>query len=1060
MHSSSDSRQTEKVIEESRDRFRSCHSPVTHPHPQPLSRGERGAICLSGLSLALGPRPSPLGLLSVPPCLRGLVILLLLVSTAAADPIDFDRQVAPLLATRCLECHDGTDPKGKLDLSEHALLTKGGESGPVLIDNKLDDSPLWQRVRDDEMPPKHPLSAEDKAVLKAWIEQGAKWGSGPIDPYRFSSDRRAGYDWWSLKSLPRTPPPAVPAEWQGRVNNPIDQYVLAALKEQGLSPSEPAEPRQLVRRLALDLTGLPPTPEEVRAFEQAPTSEAYEALITKWLSSPQYGERWARHWLDLARFGESQGFERDKLRTNSWPYRDWVIQALNTDMPYDEFVRMQIAGDLLHPDDANAITATGFLVAAPYDEVGQSQQSAAMRAVVRQDELEDLVGTVGQTFLGLTANCARCHDHKFDPISQAEYYQLAACLDGVRHGERKILTKPMREELDANLARQKSATEEIDAIEKPAKQKVRQSRTDGTKPPAPTPLARWDFDKDLSDQIGDLDGSPRAGASLQAGKLVVDGQSGFVTTTPIPVRLKAKTLEAWVQLAKLDQAGGGVMGVQTTDGVRFDSIVFGEREAKRWMAGSEGFVRYQSFQGPEETEAASRTMHVAITYAEDGTITCYRDGKPYGTAYDSGEPAVYEPGTAQVVFGLRHGTEPGGNRLLTGAIDSAQLYDRALTADEVAASAGRTDIVTTEELLAALSDAERTRREALLAERTSLRAREKQLRETSVYACAPRPPGVTKILARGNPATPTDVVTPRALTAVAQLSADFGLAPEASDAERRVALARWITSPQNPLFARVIVNRVWQYHFGVGLVDSSNDFGFNGGRPTHPELLDYLAQSLINSGWSLKQLHRLIVTSNTWKQSSRPRTECLKIDADNRWLWRMRPHRLEAETIRDLALAVSGTLNPQVGGPPYQDFKTFNFNSQFFEMIDPETPDAHRRTIYRTWIRSGRSSLLDALDCPDPSTTAPRRAVTTTPVQSLALLNNSFMLRMADALAARLEREVPGDRRGQIDRLFWLAYSRGLSEPESGQLIEFTSQHGLPALCRAVLNSNEFVFAE
>jgi hypothetical protein len=275
-----------------------------------------------------------------------------------------------------------------------------------------------------------------------------------------------------------------------------------------------------------------------------------------------------------------------------------------------------------------------------------------------------------------------------------------------------------------------------------------------------------------------------------------------------------------------------------------------------------------------------------------------------------------------------------------------------------------------------------------------------------------------------------------------------------------VALARWITSPQNPLFARVIVNRVWQYHFGVGLVDSSNDFGFNGGRPTHPELLDYLAQSLINSGWSLKQLHRLIVTSNTWKQSSRPRTECLKIDADNRWLWRMRPHRLEAETIRDLALAVSGTLNPQVGGPPYQDFKTFNFNSQFFEMIDPETPDAHRRTIYRTWIRSGRSSLLDALDCPDPSTTAPRRAVTTTPVQSLALLNNSFMLRMADALAARLEREVPGDRRGQIDRLFWLAYSRGLSEPESGQLIEFTSQHGLPALCRAVLNSNEFVFAE
>lgn len=1058
----------EKALVGSHAGFRSCRSPVTNPHPQPVSRGERGARKLLTnfhrplkTLLAPGPRTSPLRLPSVPPCLRGLLLVLAFATgTQAADPIDFDQQVGPLLARHCLECHDGTDPKGKLDLSEQALLSKGGESGPVLIEGKIDDSPLWQKVRDDEMPPKHPLPADDKAVLKAWIEQGAKWGSGSIDPYRYSSDRRAGYDWWSLKPLQRSAPPIVPSEWQSRVANPIDQFVLATLKEHGLTPSETAAPRQLVRRLALGIIGLPPTPNEVQAFEKDPTPEAYDALLTKWLNSPQYGERWARHWLDLARFGESQGFERDKLRTNSWPYRDWVIQALNADMPYDQFVRMQIAGDLLLPDDASAITATGFLVAAPYDEVGQSQQSLAMRAVVRQDELEDLVGTVGQTFLGLTTNCARCHDHKFDPISQTEYYQLAACLDGVRHGERRILTEPMRLELDTNLARQKAATEEIDAIEKPAKQKVRQSRRDGTKPSAPAPLARWDFDKDLTDQIGDLDGGPRAGASLQAGKLVLDGKSGFITTTPIPVRLKAKTLEAWVQLAKLDQAGGGVIGVQTTDGVRFDSIVYGEREASRWMSGSEGFARYQSFQGPEETEAASRTVHVAITYAEDGTITCYRDGKPYGTAYDCGEMAVYEAGSAQLVFGLRHGTEAGGNRLLAGAIDTAQLYDRALTAEEVAASAGRTDIVTTEELLAVLNDAERARREALMAERSALRIREKQLRETTVYACAPRPPGVTKILIRGNPATPTDVVAPRALTALSALNPDFGLAPEASDADRRLALAKWITDAKNPLFARVIVNRVWQYHFGVGLVDSPNDFGFNGGRPTHPELLDYLANSLMENGWSLKHLHRLILTSNTWKQSSRPRAECLKVDADNRWLWRARPHRLEAETIRDMALAVSGTLNSQIGGPPYQDFKTFSFNSQFFEMIDPETPDAHRRTIYRTWIRSGRNSLLDVLDCPDPSTTAPRRPVTTTPVQSLALLNNSFMLRMADALAGRLESEVPGDRRGQIDRLFWLVYSRPLTDQESGPLIEFVNKFGLSALCRVTMNSNEFVYAE
>lgn len=989
-----------------------------------------------------------------------IMLVMLSTVTFAAEPIDFPNQIAPLLARHCLECHDGTDPKGKLDLSEPSLLAKGGESGPVLLTGKVDHSPLWQKVRDDEMPPKHPLSVPEKALLKSWIEQGAAWSGGPIDPYKYSSDRRAGYDWWSLKPLSDPQPPAIPQEWQRHVANPIDQFVLATLKPHGLSPAETAAPHQLVRRLALDLTGLPPTPDQVRSYTNDPSVVAYEALVTQWLNSPQYGEKWARHWLDLARFGESQGFERDKLRPNSWPYRDWVIRAFNSDMPYDQFVRMQLAGDLLQPDDAEAITATGFLVAAPYDEVGQTQQSLAMRAVVRQDELEDLVGTVGQTFLGLTTNCSRCHDHKFDPISQTEYYQLAACLDGVRHGDRRVQTTASKQELESSQARQKAIGEELDAIEKPARQKVRQSRSEGSQPPAPTPIARWDFDKDFTDQIGELKATPRSGAVLEAGKLIVDGKSGFVATPPIPVRLKAKTLEAWVRLANLEQAGGGVIGVQTTDGVRFDSIVYGEREAKHWMSGSEGFVRYQSFQGPEETEAHNRIVHIAITYAEDGTITAYRDGKLYGQPYDCGESAVFEPGSAQVVFGLRHGTEGGGNRLLAGAIDTAQLYDRALTADEVAASAGRTDIVTTEELVAALSEADRTRREALLSERTALRAREKQLQETSVYACTPRPPGVTKILVRGNPGTPTDVVSPRGLTALSALNPDFGLSPEAPDAERRLALAKWMTAPENPLFARVIVNRIWQYHFGVGFVDSPNDFGFNGGRPSHPELLDYLARWLIEHGWSLKKLHRLILTSNTWKQSSRPRPECQTVDADNRWLWRMRPHRLEAETIRDMSLAISGTLNPQVGGPPYQDFRTFNFNSQFFEMIDPETPDAHRRTIYRTWIRSGRSSLLDVLDCPDPSTTAPRRAVTTTPVQSLALLNNSFMLRMAEALAQRLENAAPNDRRQQIDQLFWLAYSRGATELEVSELSQFSNTHGLAAVCRVVLNSNEFVFAE
>ena len=975
-------------------------------------------------------------------------------------PVDFDRQVAPLLARHCLECHDGADPKAKLDLSESALAIAGGESGVAIVAGDPAASPLWQRVRDGEMPPKEKLTDSEKTLLETWIQQGAKWGNGPIDPYRYSSEKRAGYDWWSLKAMQPVELPALPNEWESQAAHPIDRFVLAKLLEHKLTPSAPAAPQLLTRRLAFDLTGLPPSPEEVATFAASPTPQAYEALLARYLNSPHYGERWARHWLDLARYGESQGFERDELRTNSWPYRDWVIRSLNEDLPYDQFARMQIAGDLLKPNDAEGIIATGFLVAAPYDEVGHTQQSAAMRAVVRQDEMEDLVGTVGQTFLGLTVNCARCHDHKFDPITQVEYYQLAACLDGVRHGERKIVTDSVRAQVAGVQARLKMVSEELTAIESPIRERILKDRARGNAPPAPRPIARWDFSSDLRDQIGKLPAAARPGAEIKDGHLVLDGQAGFATSAPIPVQLKAKTLEAWVQLATLQQAGGGVIGVQTTDGQRFDSIVFGEREPNRWMAGSEGFVRTESFQGPEEQDAATRPVHVAIVYAEDGTITAYRDGQPYGQPYDCGEAATFEPGTAQVVFGLRHGAEAGGNRLLAGSLDTAQLYDRALSAEEVAASAGRTDFVTTEELVAALTDADRTQRDRLLNEQATLGDQHKQLQNSSVYACTPQPPGVTHLLLRGNPGTPGDPVTPRGIAAVSTSSPDFGLQPDSPDEPRRVALARWIASRDNPLFARVIVNRVWQHHFGVGLVDSPNDFGFNGARATHPELIDYLASWLIENGWSLKKLHTLILTSNTWKQSSHRQAENAVIDAENRWLWRFSPHRLEAETVRDAMLSVSGQLNLQVGGPPYQDYRMSVFNSTFFEMIDPETPDAQRRTIYRTWVRSGRNSLLDALDCPDPSTTAPRRAITTTPVQSLSLLNNSFVLRMADATARRLETDQTTGVAAQIDHLFQLAYGRSASAAERAELSAFVEQYGLSAVCRVVFNSNEFVYAE
>ena len=345
---------------------------------------------------------------------------------AAAKPIDaakqFDTTVGRLLALRCLECHNDSDRKGGLDLSRFRTALAGGDSGKVLLAGSAEQSLLWQQVESEEMPPDESLTVSEKALLKEWIAAGAKWGTDPIDPFRYTTGKRAGYDWWALQPVARPPLPAVgDSAWP---RTAIDRFVLAGLEEQGLSPSPEADRRTLIRRLSFDLLGLPPSPEDVRTFVTDRSPDAYARLVDRLLASPHHGERWARHWLDLARFGESQGFERDKIRPNAWRYRDWVVDAFNGDMPYDRFARLQLSGDVLWPDDAGALAATGFLVAGPYDEVGQSQLSAAMKAVVRQDELEDIVGTVGQTLIGLSVNCARCHDHKFDPILHVEYYRL------------------------------------------------------------------------------------------------------------------------------------------------------------------------------------------------------------------------------------------------------------------------------------------------------------------------------------------------------------------------------------------------------------------------------------------------------------------------------------------------------------------------------------------------------------------------------------------------------------------------------------------------------------
>ncbi|MDB5330120.1 MAG: Planctomycete cytochrome [Phycisphaerales bacterium] len=902
------------------------------------------------------------------------------------------------------------------------------------------------------------------AALCGWRALARAPGSGEVLA-RATSEKRAGLDWWALQPLKEiVVPQEGGAQWD---KNGIDAFVLGRLKENHLEPSPAAGRREIARRLYFDLIGLPPTPAEMADYLGDEKPDAYARLVDRLLASPHYGERWARHWLDVARFGESDGFERDALRPNAWRYRDWVIAALNADMPYDEFARMQIAGDVLKPGDADGIIATGFLTAGAWDEVGQNQQSAAMKAVVRFDELEDLVGTTAQTFLGLTVNCARCHDHKFDPIPQAEYYRIASALAGVRHGDRDIGGATFAAESGRRVAaiegRIDILSRQILAIEQPVRERLtreRAGRTPGKVVAAPEPIARWTFTADLRDGVASLHGTAHGDAKVSDAGLRLDGRGGYVLSSPLIKDLREKTLEAVVSLTDLRQRGGGVIGVQTLDGATFDSIVFGEREPGKWMAGSNGFVRTQPLRGEEEKQADTSPVHMAIVYASDGTITAYRNGARYGQPYKSAGLVTYKANEAQATFGIRH-LPDGPGKLLGGTILRAALYDRALSAEEVARAAGLTTVpVTLAEVLAALPPQERAQRDVVVLEADHLRGQQDREKAAKAYAVVPGAPPVMHVLRRGNPAQEGETVTPGGIGAVTGAAADFGLPPDAPDSDRRARLAMWITDPHNPLFARVIVNRLWQYHFGVGLVETPNDFGFNGGRPSHPELLDWLAGELIRRKWSLKDMHRLIVTSATYRQSTRMNAAAFRADPGNRLLWRQSPRRLEAEALRDAMLATAGELNADVGGAAYQDFYTFTNNTTFYEPRDYVGESFNRRSVYRTWVRSGRSPLLDVFDCPDPSTRAPRRPVTTTPLQALSLMNDSFVLRMSDRLAERVAREAGPDVTRQIALAYELAFGRPATAEEIAEARRVAERDGMSAVCRVLFNSSEFVFVD
>ncbi len=987
------------------------------------------------------------------------------VSFGVADPPDkkqaSEKGVAAwrLIASRCAQCHGGEDPPGKLDLTTREALERGGESGAA-IDAKaleggsIDAHPLWQRVVAGEMPPNKPLNEADQQIVREWLLSGAKYPGEPLDPNAFSTGERAGYDWWALQ------PNRVRWPDGTAIEGHIDRLIDDKLAESKLKRSLPVDKASLLRRVTFDLTGLPPTPEEVESFVKDKSADAYEKRVDRLLASSFYGERQARMWLDVAHFGESDGFEYDRIRPTAWRYRDWVIDAFNNDLPYDQFIKLQIAGDVMAPNDHAAVVAAGFLVHGAHDSLLPAFE--AQRKVMRQDELEDIVGLVGQSFLGLTVHCARCHDHKFDPISQVDYYRLAAALGGVRRGEREVPALPLPEEIASRLKQQKERLDKLTTLGRERVIAAFDAQEGAIASPAPTPMAAWNFTENLKDQVGELHCRLQGNAKQTPDGLVLDGMNAFAASAPLQRELKEKTLEAWVKVEDLAQQGGGAISIQSRDGGRFDAIVYGEREANRWMAGSEGFVRTQSFNGTAENDS-SRPVHFVIAYSGDGRITGYRNGEHYGEGYKSSGPPSFPLEQTEIIFGMRHGPV-GGNRMLKGTIVRAALYDRALSAEEVSAAASSVGRFVTEKgIQEALGSELAAERAKLQQEVGSLESQMNDRLHPKAFTITPQPAPETHRLARGNPASPREAVNAGGLMAVAKIQGKpVDLAsPQESEGERRVRLANWIASPDNPLTARVIVNRIWQQHFGSGLIETPSDFGFNGGQPTHPELLDGLANRLVAGSWSLKQLHRSMVLSQTYRQSSAPRDEAVKVDASNRLLWRMPHRRLDAESVRDASLAVAGLLNDQRGGPSFQDFRAYvHKNAQFFDPLDQAGPQFDRRSIYRMWARGGRNPLLDTLDCPDPSVAAPKRGSTTTPLQALSMLNGDFLLRMADGMAARLEKEFPDDRAKQIERGCQLVWSRSPSADEAKSMQAFAEKHGLAPLCRVLLNSNAFMYVD
>ncbi len=839
------------------------------------------------------PRPLGFALLAV----AGLT------ANAADSPVSFSKDIQPILQVSCLACHGAAMQMSKLDLRTRESALKGGAHGAAVVPGKASESRLYRLVAgidNPRMPMNGKLTPEQVESIKLWIDQGAPW-----EPVEASNPR----DWWAFKSPVRRPVPAPNG-------NPIDAFLLKAMAAKDVKPAPRADRQTLLRRAYLDLIGLPPTIAQADEFLNDKSPDAWEKLIDRLLASPHYGERWGRHWLDVARYADSNGFEHDFDRPNAWRYRDYVTRAFNDDKPYNTFLREQIAGDEIEHVTNDSLIGTGFLRS--YAKVGYREKD---NPEFRYEYLDDMIATIGRGVLGLTVQCARCHDHKFDPILQTDYYHLQASLFGYVEVDHPLTSPEVAKAYAAKTA-------EIDARVNEVRRQIRTLEQPYRDVILPGKYKK--FPQNVQAAIAIPEDKRTPGQQLLAMQVI---RTVSVSSAEIDRIMKAEDLaekhRLETQIAAINKERPAPIPVA--------------------MGVTDGDYRFTPDGPGDEPAPGKGVKKTAIegSYVHTG------------------------PGKYQV---------PPSYLFIRGDVNSPGPEMK---------------------------------------------------------------PGFVSVITHGNP--PVEL-------------------PPASGhtSGRRLALAEWLVSPENPLTARVIVNRIWHHHFGRGLVSTLDNFGKMGELPTNPELLDWLATEFIARGWSIKSMHRLIMTSDAYQRESQFDDESnLAKDPENRLNWRFRLQRLDAEVLRDSILAVSGALNREMFGKPVFPKLQAEFMAQTKEGIwldQEDGPEVWRRSIYIYRKRGLPFPFLDVFDLPNQNISCGARNVSTVPTQALALMNDEFVLRQAKLFANRLAEARPGDSTKQVELAYRLALDRTPADEELRLGVDFLKQHKLADFAHVMLNLNEFLY--